>query len=71
MALISIAHPDFREQLFSEAVAAKYLRPDLARFANRFLAPAEESIRTTYLMQDGTEIASVRSSPPTNRTCAT
>jgi acyl-CoA hydrolase len=39
MALISIAHPDFREQLFRDAVAARYLRPDLARFANRFMMP--------------------------------
>ena len=65
MELISIAHPDFREPLFSEAVAAKYLRPDLARFANRFLAPAEESIRATYLMPDGIEV-SFRSIKPTD-----
>ena len=65
MELISIAHPDFREPLFSEAVAAKYLRPDLARFANRFLAPAEESIRASYLMPDGIEV-SFRSIKPTD-----
>jgi acyl-CoA hydrolase/GNAT superfamily N-acetyltransferase len=65
MALISIAHPDFREQLFRDAVAAKYLRPGLARFANRFLAPVEESIRATFLMQDGTEV-SFRSIKPTD-----
>ena len=65
MALISIAHPDFREQLFRDAVAAKYLRPGLARFANRFLAPVEESIRATFLMQDGTEV-NFRSIKPTD-----
>ncbi len=65
MALISIAHPDFREPLFREAVAAKYLRPDLARFGNRFLAPAEESIRASYLMADGIEV-SFRSIKPTD-----
>ena len=48
MALISIAHPDFREQLFRDAVTAKYLRPGLARFSNRFMAPVEESIRTSF-----------------------
>ena len=30
MALISIAHPKFREQLLQEAIEAKYLRPELA-----------------------------------------
>lgn len=65
MALISIAHPDFREQLFREAVAAKYLRPALARFGNRFMVPVEESIRATYLLDDGTEI-DFRSIKPTD-----
>jgi acyl-CoA hydrolase len=65
MALISIAHPDFREQLFREAVAAKYLRPDLARFSDRFMAPVEESMRTSFLMQDGIEV-NLRSILPTD-----
>jgi acyl-CoA hydrolase/GNAT superfamily N-acetyltransferase len=65
MALISIAHPDFREQLFREAVQAKYLRPDLARFGNRFLLPAEESVRATFLLEDGTEVG-FRSIKPTD-----
>nr|WP_321468581.1 GNAT family N-acetyltransferase [uncultured Desulfobulbus sp.] len=65
MALISIAHPDFREQLFREAVAAKYLRPDLARFGNRFLIPAEESVRASFLLEDGTSV-SFRSIKPTD-----
>jgi acyl-CoA hydrolase/GNAT superfamily N-acetyltransferase len=65
MALISIAHPEFREQLFREAVQAKYLRPDLARFGNRFLIPAEESIRASYLLEDGTEVI-FRSIKPTD-----
>lgn len=65
MALISIAHPDFREQLFREAVQAKYLRPDLARFGNRFLIPVEESIRASFLLEDGTEV-NFRSIKPTD-----
>jgi acyl-CoA hydrolase/GNAT superfamily N-acetyltransferase len=65
MALISIAHPDFREQLFREAVQAKYLRPDLARFGNRFLIPAEESVRASFLLDDGTEVI-FRSIKPTD-----
>jgi len=56
MALISIAHPDFREQLFRDAVTAKYLRPGLARFSNRFMTPVEASIRASFLMQDGIEV---------------
>lgn len=56
MELISIAHPDFREQLFREAVAARYLRPDLARFGNRFTLPGEEGMRATFLLEDGTQV---------------
>jgi len=65
MALISIAHPDFREQLFRDAVAAKYLRPGLARFSNRFMTPVEASIRASFLMQDGIEV-DFRSIQPTD-----
>jgi len=65
MALISIAHPDFREQLFRDAVTAKYLRPDLARFSSRFMSPVEESIRASFLMQDGIEVE-FRSIRPTD-----
>lgn len=65
MSLISIAHPDFREQLFREAVEARYLRPDLARFGNRFMMPVEESIRATFLMEEGIEV-SFRSIRPTD-----
>ena len=65
MALISIAHPDFREQLFREAVAAKYLRPDLARFGNRNMISTEEAIRASFLMEDGMEVT-FRSIRPTD-----
>lgn len=65
MELISIAHPDFREQLFREAVAARYLRPDLARFGNRFVLPGEEAMRATCLLEDGTQV-NFRSIRPTD-----
>ncbi|PIE59365.1 MAG: 4-hydroxybutyrate CoA-transferase [Desulfobulbus propionicus] len=65
MALISIAHPDYREQLFREAVAAKYLRPDLSRFSDRFVIPGEEAMRATYLMPDGVNVT-IRSIHPTD-----
>lgn len=56
MSLISIAHPDFREQLFREAIEAHYLRPELAEMGNRFIMPTDEAIGTTFLLHDGTEI---------------
>jgi len=65
MALISIAHPDFREQLFQEAVENKYLRPDLSGLGNRFLVPGEEFMRTSHLLKDGTQV-SFRSIRPTD-----
>lgn len=65
MALISIAHPDFREQLFQEAVEARYLRPELAGLGNRFMVPGEESMRTSFLLDDGTQV-SFRSILPTD-----
>ncbi len=65
MALITIAHPDFRERLFQEAVEARYLRPDLAGLGNRFMVPGEESMRTTFLLDDGTQVG-FRSIRPTD-----
>jgi len=56
MALISIAHPDFRDQLFREAIEARYLRPELAGVGGKLLLPPDESMRTTMLLHDGTEI---------------
>ncbi|MDW7772074.1 MAG: GNAT family N-acetyltransferase [Desulfobulbaceae bacterium] len=65
MALISVAHPNFREQLFQEAIEARYLRPNLAGLGDRFLVPGEESMRTIYLIDDGTQV-SFRSIRPTD-----
>ncbi len=65
MALISIAHPDFREQLFQEAVEARYLRPEMAGLGNRFMVPGEESMRTSFLLDNGTQV-SFRSILPTD-----
>lgn len=65
MALISIAHPDFREQLFQEAVEARYIRPNLAGLGDRFMVPGEEFMRTTYLLDNGTQV-SFRSIRPTD-----
>ncbi|MDH3329360.1 MAG: GNAT family N-acetyltransferase [Desulfobulbaceae bacterium] len=65
MALISIAHPNFREQLFQEAVEARYIRQNLAGLGERFLVPGDESMRSSYLLDNGTQV-SFRSIRPTD-----
>ena len=65
MALISIAHPDFREQLFREAVEYRYLRPDLSGLEDRFIVLGEEFMRTSFLMKNGVQV-NFRSIRPTD-----
>jgi acyl-CoA hydrolase/GNAT superfamily N-acetyltransferase len=65
MALISIAHPNFREQLFREAVELRYIRSEMAGLGDRFLVPGEENMRTTYLLDNGIQV-SFRSIQPTD-----
>lgn len=55
MALISISHPSFREQLFKEAIEAKYLRQEFADIEGRFLVASQE-MKTSLLLDDGTQI---------------
>ena len=55
LALISIAHPKFREQLFKEAIEAKYLRQDLGDVEGRFMIASKE-MHTIMLLEDGTQI---------------
>jgi len=55
LALISIAHPDFRAQLLKEAIEAKYLSATMADMEGKILVGPKE-LRTTYLMPDGTQI---------------
>ena len=64
IALISIAHPDFRPRLLKEAVEAKYLRPDLARIEGKLVVGPPE-FRTTQVLEDGTLI-NFRSIRPTD-----
>ena len=54
LALISIAHPKFREDLLKQAVAARYVRPEMAEVDNFVIGPQE--IKTTLLLDDGTQI---------------
>lgn len=53
LALISIAHPDFRPQLLREAIAAKFLPADLLDKQSRLMGGPRE-LRTTCLLKDGT-----------------
>jgi acyl-CoA hydrolase/GNAT superfamily N-acetyltransferase len=55
LALISIAHPDFRAKLVREAVEAKYIRSEMADLEGRIWVGPKET-RTTYLLNDGTLI---------------
>jgi acyl-CoA hydrolase/GNAT superfamily N-acetyltransferase len=64
MALISVAHPDFRAQLLHEAIEAKYLSPDLADKENKLVTGPKE-LRTTMLLPDGLQI-NFRSIHPTD-----
>ena len=55
IALISIAHPDFREQLLREAVEAKYVRSELRNVGGKVrVGPPRQ--KTTMLLSDGTQI---------------
>lgn len=56
MALISIAHPDFRPQLLREAIETKYLRSELADFEGKLLVGPPEQ-KASYLIEDGTQIS--------------
>ncbi len=55
LALISIAHPKFRAQLFHEAIEARYLRQELAQVEDKFVVAAPE-MRTAFVLEDGTQV---------------
>jgi acyl-CoA hydrolase/GNAT superfamily N-acetyltransferase len=55
IALISIAHPKFREQLLKEAVEDRYVRPELAAVEGKLVVGPPE-MRTSYVLDDGTQI---------------
>jgi acyl-CoA hydrolase/RimJ/RimL family protein N-acetyltransferase len=55
IALISVAHPDFRADLLREAVEARYVHPAFARVEGKLVVgPAE--LRTTRVLNDGTQV---------------
>jgi len=55
MALISIAHPQFRDQLFHEALEVGYLHRELAEVEGRLLLASQE-MNSTLLLPDGAQI---------------
>jgi len=56
LALISIAHPEFRPELLRQAIAAKYISSELADKQDRIIVGPKE-LRTTHLLNDGTLIS--------------
>ena len=52
IALISISHPDFREQLLHDAIEAKYVRPEMSDVEGKIhIGPKE--LRTRMVLNDG------------------
>jgi acyl-CoA hydrolase/GNAT superfamily N-acetyltransferase len=64
MALITIAHPDFREELLAKAVEYKWVRPEMKDVEGRFFVGPKE-VRTTMLLDDGT-LVTFRAMNPTD-----
>ncbi len=56
LALMSVAHPDFRPELLRQAIEAKYLSADLADKEGKILVGPKE-LRTSWLMPDGTQVS--------------
>jgi acyl-CoA hydrolase/RimJ/RimL family protein N-acetyltransferase len=55
LALISVAHPDFREQLLHEAIEFKYVRQEMADVEGQIMVGPRD-FRATHVLDDGTEI---------------
>ena len=55
LALISIAHPDYRPMLFRRAIEMRYIRSELADVEGNFVVSPPE-LRTTLLLEDGLQL---------------
>ncbi len=64
LALISIAHPDYREQLLKDAIDLKYVRADLSDYSGKISVGPKET-RTTFLLPEGTQLT-IRPIHPTD-----
>ncbi|MBF0135983.1 MAG: GNAT family N-acetyltransferase, partial [Magnetococcales bacterium] len=65
MAMISIAHPNFRATLLQEAIRRYYVHPELAEVDGKTLITPRD-LKTTLLLDDGTQIL-LRPSLPTDQ----
>ena len=64
LALISIAHPDYLEQLLKDAIKYRYVRAELSEYSGK-IAVGPKEMRTAMLMDDGTQLI-VRPIHPTD-----
>lgn len=55
LALISIAHPDFRGRLLKEAIESNYVSSDLSAAEGKVLIGPHE-LKTSHVLKDGTQI---------------
>ncbi len=55
IALISIAHPDFRAQLIKDAIEAKYLTDEYSHIEGQFALGSPEC-KTVQILEDGTQL---------------
>lgn len=55
LALISIAHPDFRAELLRSAIDAKYISTELKDVEGKILVGPKE-LRTVYILPNGTQL---------------
>ncbi len=55
LALISIAHPDYRIELMREAIEAKYVRPEMADLKGS-IQIGPQDLSTSMLLDDGTQV---------------
>ena len=62
IALISIAHPDHREELVHKAIEYKYVRPEMQEVGGRIVVGPPE-LKTSMLLEDGTQV-NFRPHPP-------
>lgn len=65
LSLISIAHPDFREELFNQAIEAHFIRPELSEVGHKFTMNQDDDTRDAMLLRDGTQIT-LRGVQPTD-----
>lgn len=56
MALISIAHPDFRGELLKKAIGYGYVVPELAKVKGKLVLSPSSVLTTTMYLDDGTKI---------------